>query len=460
MRAIAVGLIVAAVGVAVFWEGGFDPSPQWTFAGIAATAGLVALAAARARAWSAPSVVLLGMAALQALSAGWAIVPPADSLRSAALTLGYAALVVAGATQPARRIAALIAVAAGVTGLMGIISAALYSRTFAERIEGGWRPEGPFGYPPTLALVQVFALPALLTAMARARPALAGVAAAGAVIASGALILVANRLTLAFAVVVLGIALALARRRALPALAIAIVAIAAIAFHELLGAWTPRFATAGPGGALAAIAVIAGLALLWVLARRQLGETELNRDLPAKPALAAGAVIAAVAVLAGLFSGGALSARRFESHQSFTHGRTWMWSASYRTAVKRPLQGFGAGSFYEATVSRQPGHGRVTRFAHDFPLEQWVETGIAGLMLVLVLYGVAVRAMWRVRSSPALWLLGPAVAAFLLANLVDWPWHLAGAGALAMLALGGLGGIREGPPGSAVPPEAASPVAV
>ena len=56
-----------------------------------------------------------------------------------------------------------------------------------------------------------------------------------------------NRLTLAFAVVVLGIALALARRRALPALAIAIFAVAAIAFHELLGAWTSRFATAGTG---------------------------------------------------------------------------------------------------------------------------------------------------------------------------------------------------------------------
>jgi hypothetical protein len=438
VRAIAVGLVVAAAAVAVFWEGGFDASPQWTFAGIAAAAGLVALAAARARAWSAPIVVLLAMAALQALSAAWAILEPADSLRAAALTLGYAALVIAGATQPAQRIAVLIAVAAGVTGLMGIVSAALYSRTFAERIEGGWRPEGPFGYPPALALVQVFALPALLTAMVRARPALAGVAATGVVIASGALILVANRLTLTFAVVVLAIALALARRRVLPALALAIFAVAAIAFHELLGAWTSRYATAGPGDAFAAVAVIAGLTLLWVFARTQLGETELNRGLRAKPALAAGAVLAAVAVVAGLFSGGALSARRFESHQGFTHGRTWIWSAAYSTAVKRPLQGFGAGSFYEATVSRQPGHGRVTRFAHDFPLEQWVETGIVGLLLVLVLYGVAARALWRARGSPALWLLGPALAAFLLANLVDWPWHLAGAGALAALALGGL----------------------
>jgi O-antigen ligase len=184
--------------------------------------------------------------------------------------------------------------------------------------------------------------------------------------------------------------------------------------------------------------VIAGLALLWVLARRQLGETELSRELPVKPALAAGAAIATVAVLAGLFSGVGLSARRFESHQGFTHGRTWMWSASYRTAVKRPFEGFGAGSFYEATVSRQPGHGRVTRFAHDFPLEQWVETGIVGVLLALALYGAAVRSLWRARGSTALWLLGPAVAAFLLANLVDWPWHLAGVGALAALALGGV----------------------
>jgi hypothetical protein len=424
--------------VAVFWDGGFDASPQWTFAGIAAAAGFVALAATRARAWSAPVVVLLALAVLQALSAAWTIVPAADPLRAAALTLGYAALVVAGSTQPARRIAWVIAIAAGVTGLMGIVSASLYSTSFAERIEGGWRPEGPFGYPPALALVQVFALPALLTAMARARPVVAGLAAAGTAVSAGVLILVANRLTLAFAIVVLGIALALARRRAVVVAAIALFAAAAVAYHELLGGWTSRFAQAGAGGALAAVAILVALAALWVIVRRRLGETDLNRRLALKPALVVAAAIVAVAVLAGLFGGGALSARRFDSHQSFTHGRTWMWSASYRTAVKRPLYGFGAGSFYDATVSRQPGHGRVTRFAHDLPLEQWVETGIVGLLLALALYAAAGLALWRARGSRALWLLGPAVAAFLLANLVDWPWHLAGVGALAALALGGL----------------------
>jgi hypothetical protein len=44
----------------------------------------------------------------------------------------------------------------------------------------------------------------------------------------------------------------------------------------------------------------------------------------------------------------------------------------------------------------------------------------------------------------ATWLLGPAVAAFLVANLVDWTWHLAGASAVFALALGGLLGADEG----------------
>ncbi|HEX9417137.1 MAG TPA: hypothetical protein VF895_10570, partial [Gaiellaceae bacterium] len=86
----------------------------------------------------------------------------------------------------------------------------------------------------------------------------------------------------------------------------------------------------------------------------------------------------------------------------------------------------------------QPGHGRLTRFAHDLPLELGVELGILGLLLGIALYVAAGRALWRTRGSPALWLLGPAVAAFLLSNLVDWPWHLAGAGAVFALALGSL----------------------
>jgi hypothetical protein len=236
--------------------------------------------------------------------------------------------------------------------------------------------------------------------------------------------------------------LAVSARRALTALAIALLAVAGLAFHELLGGWTSRFAEAGPGTALVALGIVGGLALVWVFARRHLGSTDLDRRLAVRPALAAAAALLGVAVLAGLFSSGALSARRFDAHQGFTHGRAWMWSAGYHTAIERPLYGFGAGAFFDATVRRQPGEGRVTRFAHDLPLELGVENGIAGFLLAVGLYAASGRALWRARGAPALWLLGPAVATFLLANLVDWPWHLAGVGALAALALGGLTPVR------------------
>jgi hypothetical protein len=448
VRAVPIALLAVAVAVGVFWDGGFDSGPQWAFAAAAGVAVLVACLANLARApallRSAPVIVLLAIAALQALSAAWTIESPSAALRAGAVTAAYAALAVGAgvALQPASRIATGIAVAAGITGLMGLVSAALLSTDFAERIEGGWRPEGPFGYPPALALVQVFALPVLLTAMTRARPAVAGPAAAGAAIAAGVLVLVANRVSLGMAILALGVALVapertVVARRLAVAWAIGLMAAAGVACHELFGGWTPRYAQAGPGSALVLLGVIAGLGLAWLVVRRQLGSARSSRQLPARRALVAGAGILAVAVAAGLLSGGALSARRFESHESFTHGRSWMWSAAYRTALDRPAQGYGAGSFFAATVARQPGHGRLTRFAHDFPLEQAVETGVFGFLLALALYAAAGRALWRVRGSPAVWLLGPAAAAFLLSNLVDWSWHLAGVGALFAVALGG-----------------------
>jgi hypothetical protein len=61
----------------------------------------------------------------------------------------------------------------------------------------------------------------------------------------------------------------------------------------------------------------------------------------------------------------------------------------------------------------------------------------------LALYATAGIAIWRARATCAAWLLGPAALGFLLSGLVDWPWHLAGSGALWAMALGGvLGSVR------------------
>ncbi len=415
MRALLVLLLLAGLIVPIAYDGGFSSTSQWVFAGIAAAAAAAAFASSPRRAFSlvpsAPVLVLLAPAVLAAASAAWTVGAPVAALRAGAVAGALAALVLAAgvARQPAERVAAAVAVGAGLAALSGLVSAAVFSTSFAERIEGGWRPEGPFGYPPALALVQICALPVLLTAMARARALVAALAAAAAALAAGVLVLAVNRLSLGLAVLVLGIAVAwpertVGTRRSVMVWAAALLVAAGLAFHELLGGWTSRYADGGSGrvGLVAAVAIIA------------------------------------VSVVAGLLSTGALSARRFDTHESFTHGRTWMWSAGYHAFLDRPLQGYGAGSFFLATLDRQPGHGRLTRFAHDLPLELGVELGILGLLLGIALYVAAGRALWRTRGSPALWLLGPAVAAFLLSNLVDWPWHLAGAGAVFALALGSL----------------------
>ncbi|MDX6663919.1 MAG: O-Antigen ligase, partial [Solirubrobacteraceae bacterium] len=116
------------------------------------------------------------------------------------------------------------------------------------------------------------------------------------------------------------------------------------------------------------------------------------------------------------------------------HGRLTIWREALDTFADRPLYGGGADSYLFASTPHQ---GAATVFyAHDMPLELAAELGIAGLLLALALYATASLALWRSRAGPGFWLLGPAAIAFLAANLVDWPWHLAGSGAVWALAFG------------------------
>jgi O-antigen ligase len=89
-----------------------------------------------------------------------------------------------------------------------------------------------------------------------------------------------------------------------------------------------------------------------------------------------------------------------------------------------------------------------SRYAHNLPLEVWAELGIVGLAVILALYVAVARAAWRARVGVAGWLLGPAAVAFLATNLIDLPWHLAGAGALWAVAVGGLVGAAAGSAGA------------
>jgi O-antigen ligase len=118
------------------------------------------------------------------------------------------------------------------------------------------------------------------------------------------------------------------------------------------------------------------------------------------------------------------------------HGRDDTWGAAVETFLDRPLYGTGADAFLAGSARHQDGAAIV--FAHDLPLELAAELGLAGLLLVLAVYATTGRLVWTSRRSEAAWLFGPAAVAFLLANLLDWPWHLAGMGSVWALACGAL----------------------
>jgi hypothetical protein len=135
----------------------------------------------------------------------------------------------------------------------------------------------------------------------------------------------------------------------------------------------------------------------------------------------------------------------------FWHGRLHTWRATIDTIRDRPLAGAGADAFLVASARHQQ-DGPV-RFAHDLPLELTAELGVPGGVLALALYAATAAALWRARRTRAAWLFGPAAAAFLGASLLDWPWHLAGSGAVWAAALGAIAGAASAPTVTVAIPE-------
>jgi hypothetical protein len=88
----------------------------------------------------------------------------------------------------------------------------------------------------------------------------------------------------------------------------------------------------------------------------------------------------------------------------------------------------------------------------------WVELGIGGLLISVLLYLAAIRASWRAFRVPFAALLIPLVIGFLWNGLIDWNWHFAAITALWAIGLGGLVGARLGNiSGGASPDEVSEP---
>jgi O-antigen ligase len=407
-------LLAAAVGTAVLFDGGFSPASRIAFAGLAAAALVAAWVRAPASMRSLrrePVVlVLAALGALGAASAAWTVGFAGAALRWGAVAGAYAAVLVAtaalvrGRRWGAAAVAALICALATVSAAVGLVAVATHAGPYADRVSGAWRPGGTLEYSPALALLEVSALPALLSGMCRGPTALRSAAGLAGGVCAAALALSGSRTGLALAALVCALVVVAPRRtvrapRVVVASALALLATAGLAAHLAAGGETavgPRTTVAGP----------------------------------------------------------ASTAAQREPDGGFWHGRLRTWRAAVETIDDRPLAGAGADAFLAASARHQR-EGPV-RFAHDLPLELGVELGVPGALLALALYAAAAAALWRGRRTRAAWLCGPAAGAFLAASLLDWPWHLAGSGAVWAAALGAIVGAASAGAVSVPAPETTS----
>ena len=426
-------------------DGGFRPGPRVIFV-VLALASLVAAGfadrEAASRAARQPvTLVLLALGVLGAVSAAWTVGSVGNAVRWGLVTIGYGAILVSGWVVSRRRfgragIATLVVLVGFISAVIGLCGATAFAEPFADHTSGFWRPGGTLEYSAALSLLEVAALPILLTAMAHRNRLLAAGAAFLAAVAAVVLALGHSRLECAFATLVCAAAVTLPRRtvhasRATATSAVAVLALAAVGAYLIAGARVAVSAHHHQAARLGGIAVVCLAAgVVWAIGRAP----SLRR--PARLGAIAAVLAIAAAVVAITAVAGDTSHYFNTQYGGFFHGRLSLWGTALSTARHDFVLGHGADSFLPATEFTQTGG--AIRFAHDLPLELAVELGIVGFALALALYASTLTAIWRSRRRPDAWLFGVAALTFPLANLLDWEWHLAGSGAVWALALGAL----------------------
>jgi len=452
-------LLAAAVSEAVLDDGGFNPGPREIFGGLAAAALASAVHTDRRAALAAArrpvAVVLWLLAGLGAISAIWTEGLVGDSLRWGLVTAGYGAVYVSTVVLVERHRHAPAAVAIGIcalatiSALVGLVAAASFNPLFADYIRGTWRPGGTLEYSAALSLLVVSALPVALVGMCRrSRRVIVPATLAGAVCAAS-LALGRSRAEIALAAVIALVAIAIPQRtvrvsRMRAAGAVGTLLVAGVGARLVMGQAVSLRATPHTARALVELALVCLMpAGLWVSAATRSQPVPRMRSRTRRLAAVAVGVLVASSLAGGLTLASAAHQPRYVAHNAsagFWHGRLTLWAKTIETAEDRPLIGGGADGFLAASIRYQ--RSSPIRFAHDLPLELAAELGIVGFLLALGLYATSARALWKARATAGAWMLAPAAAAFLVANLIDWPWHLAGCGAVWAAALGALSGSR------------------
>ncbi len=201
-------------------------------------------------------------------------------------------------------------------------------------------------------------------------------------------------------------------------------------------------------GLLFGALLLAGAAAGLLLERRlpRPADTPRLRRGAAVVALAAVAAAAAVLVVHGFGSQPVGNGQGRFASTSSNFRFTW-WREAWRGFEHHVLGGTGAGSFELVNRRYRAIYLDTTTEPHDLPLQFLAETGIVGLALLVLAFGVLLRGSLRRRGPElALALLLPA---YLVHSLVDVDWDFVAVSAPAFLAAGALvgapGGRRVGP---------------
>lgn len=429
--------LLAAIAVAVAWRGGYTDDARGVVAALAGLAALAAVAVAPEAAGRAPRhpivLSLAALAVLTALTAAWTTGAPSDAARDAAAILALCAVVVAAASMPApwAHGGVLLAAAVG-SAISGLAATVATSEPLALDLCGSWRPSGPFEYPPALALVCASALPVALCVATECRRALAVPGALAAWLLVVTVALTANRTGIGLCALAATGCVALApRTREAGPVALATIGAAAASALLLHG----DLARASDGARVAAL--LPALVLAGAVASERGRMAGSRAGWTALVAVAS--LLATTAVVLG--------DRGSPCGADPSHGRVGIWRAALHTAAERPVQGFGPRPSWPPRAcasSRSAPSRRASPTTSGCRSGSRSASGPArGARLVRRGRDHARARAVAARTNGAAWLLAPAVAAFPLANVLDWPWALTGAGALWALALGGLLAWRE-----------------
>jgi len=401
---VVIGAALLILLTSVLLRGALRAEDQWLLAGAILLVGLAwavgrvlrQLPATPSLVSDLPSIALLLVALLALSSALWSNNPLA-SIRACSVSLGGLVILNIGRVLGARRwglvaVGAAAAIAGAVLSLLSLLALAAPYPAWVQMLEGGALLAGPFGYANGAA----------------------------------AFLLLTLTPTVALAIFAVGRLKTPQRRLIVGGLLTAAVALQLVA----LGL------TRSTGAGLALLVACVVIVPLWLLMRRRSPRPIETLSARSRALLWVAAVVCVIllAIIPPLYA----STTHGDEVASAGGHRVHTWKSALAAAEERPLEGWGAGNFLASYRAYRVGP--TTAYAHNLFIQQAVELGLAGvLLLVLLLAGLLRSGLAGLRARPDVLTVGPlvGVSAFALHNLLDLGWYF-GVNLYLFLALGGV----------------------